>query len=82
MKSFLPIISLVLLTLTATSIFVASASSSSSTTTDKIYNVLNYGAIGDGKTLNTKAILSAIQAVKENNGGTLLFPSILMPHGI
>ncbi|MDP0495467.1 MAG: glycosyl hydrolase family 28 protein [Verrucomicrobiota bacterium JB024] len=36
--------------------------------------ILKYGAIGDGKTLNTTAIQAAIDAVAESGGGTLLVP--------
>lgn len=37
-----------------------------------VYNVTSYGAIGDGKTLNTKAIQKAIDACTP--GGTVLIP--------
>ena len=39
------------------------------------YNVLDYGAIGDGKTLNTKAIQKAINKCANNGGGTIEFPA-------
>ncbi|RKD12910.1 hypothetical protein BCY91_11295 [Pelobium manganitolerans] len=38
----------------------------------KIYNVVDFGAIGDGKTLNTKAIQKAIDACGKN--GVVLIP--------
>ena len=39
------------------------------------YNVLDFGARGDGKTNNTKAINSAIEAAAKNGGGTVYFPA-------
>ncbi len=39
------------------------------------YNVLDYGAKGDGATNNTKAINNAINAAAENGGGTVYFPA-------
>ncbi|MFC1538914.1 glycoside hydrolase family 28 protein [Candidatus Latescibacterota bacterium] len=38
------------------------------------YNVLNYGAVGNGKTLNTDAINNAISDCSESGGGTVTFP--------
>ena len=37
-----------------------------------IYDVRNYGAVGDGKTLNTAAIQKAIDDCGSKNGGTVL----------
>lgn len=42
---------------------------------ESTFNVRSYGAIGDGKTLDTPAINRAIEAVAAAGGGTLLFPS-------
>ncbi len=39
------------------------------------YNVLDYGARGDGKANNTKAINAAIDAAAKNGGGTVYFPA-------
>ncbi|MCA9734241.1 MAG: glycoside hydrolase family 28 protein [Deferribacteres bacterium] len=41
---------------------------------DAVFNVGDYGAIGDGKTLNTKAIQETINAAAEAGGGVVKFP--------
>ena len=41
---------------------------------DKRYNVAELGAIGDGKTLNTKAIQKVIDDCAANGGGTVVIP--------
>lgn len=41
----------------------------------RIYNICDYGAKGDGKTLNTKAIQSAIDKCFADKGGTVLIPA-------
>jgi len=38
------------------------------------YNILDYGAKGDGKTMNTKAINKTIEICNSNGGGTVLIP--------
>ncbi|MBA7521967.1 hypothetical protein ES705_14079 [subsurface metagenome] len=40
-----------------------------------IHNVTDYGGIGDGRTLNTKAIQQAINACSAKGGGTVHFPA-------
>jgi polygalacturonase len=42
---------------------------------EDFYNVLDFGAKGDGKTNNTKAINAAIEAASKNGGGTVYFPA-------
>lgn len=37
------------------------------------YNVLNFGAIGDGVTNDTKAVRDALEAAKSSNGGRVIF---------
>ena len=41
----------------------------------QVYNVRDFGATGDGKTLNTKAIQSAIDKCTAEQGGTVLIPA-------
>lgn len=38
------------------------------------YNVRDFGAVGDGVSLDTKAINLAIETASKNGGGTILFP--------
>src|SRR5437762_9805909 len=40
-----------------------------------MYNIRDYGATGDGKTLNTLAIQKAIDDCFNNKGGTVLIPA-------
>ena len=39
------------------------------------FNIKNFGAKGDGITLDTKAINDAIDAASKNGGGTVYFPA-------
>ncbi|MEO5996657.1 MAG: glycoside hydrolase family 28 protein [Chitinophagaceae bacterium] len=41
---------------------------------EKTFNIVDYGAVPDTKTLNTKAIQTAIDAASKNNGGKVIFP--------
>src|SRR6185436_13690231 len=41
----------------------------------KIYNVRDFGAKGDGSTVDTSAIQSAIDAANKDQGGTVLIPA-------
>lgn len=40
----------------------------------KEYNILNFGAVGDGVTLNTKAIQNAIDQAHADGGGVVVIP--------
>jgi polygalacturonase len=52
-----------------------SAGQESSTATQGIFDVRTYGAIGDGKTLDTDAVNRAIEAAAASGGGLVLFPA-------
>src|SRR4051794_5700655 len=41
----------------------------------RIFNIRDHGAVGDGKTLDTKAIQSAIDACSADRGGVVLIPA-------
>jgi polygalacturonase len=41
---------------------------------DRMFNLADFGAVGDGKTLNTEAFAKAIAAVKAAGGGKLVVP--------
>jgi len=57
------------------SFFFLSLLSGSVYCTNGFFNVREYGAVGDGKSSDTKAIASAIQACKDSGGGTVFFPA-------
>lgn len=41
----------------------------------EIFNIKKYGAVADGKTINTKAIQAAIDACAKNGGGQVIIPN-------
>lgn len=40
----------------------------------KVFNILDYGAVGDGQTMNTGAIKKAVAACQTASGGTVMVP--------
>ena len=42
---------------------------------DRTFNLADFGAVGDGRTLNTAAFTQAIAAVKSAGGGRLVVPA-------
>lgn len=45
-----------------------------STNLPSVYDIQTFGAVGDGTTMNTKAIQRAVDCVSGNGGGTIYFP--------
>lgn len=41
----------------------------------RVYNIADFGAVGDGSTLNTVAVQNAIDTCAKEDGGTVLVPS-------
>lgn len=54
---------------------LAQAQSSQPPTEQALFDVRNYGATGDGRTVDTPAINKAIEAIAAGGGGTLFFPA-------
>ena len=42
---------------------------------EKVFNVLDYGAVADGVTLNSAAVQAAVDACAEAGGGIVSFPA-------
>jgi hypothetical protein len=52
-----------------------SAAGSRATGGTRVYNIVDFGAKGDGKTLDTAAVQAAIDACNKDQGGTVLVPA-------
>jgi polygalacturonase len=46
---------------------------------ERSFNVRNFGALGDGNTIDTKAINEAIEAAAQSGGGMVYFPAGVYP---
>ncbi len=68
--SLLPVASL-----SAGAAFAQSPASSGTPLAARIYNVIDFGAKGDGKTLDTQAVQAAIDACHRDRGGIVLIPA-------
>jgi hypothetical protein len=53
----------------------------SSTLGTRVYNIVDFGAKGDGQSLDTRAVQSAIDACNRDRGGTVLVPAGVFPIG-
>src|SRR4051812_17929927 len=42
---------------------------------DRAFSIIEFGAVGDGKTLNTDAIKKAIEACRAAGGGRVVIPT-------
>lgn len=57
------------------SFFVLSIGIGNATLHSNVYNVKDYGAVGDGKTLDSPSINKTIDAAVQNGGGSVYLPS-------
>ena len=60
-------------------LIINACNSSNTSATEKL--ITNYGAVGDGVTINTLAIQSAIDEVSQNGGGKVIVPSGIFVSG-
>jgi polygalacturonase len=54
---------------------LAASSQTIATNTNNVYNIVNYGSIGDGKALNTPFIQKALDDCHKHGGGQVVIPT-------
>jgi polygalacturonase len=64
-----------LITAFLTLVILSTIGSNSALAGETSFNVRNFGALGDGNTIDTKAINDAIEAASKDGGGTVFFPA-------
>lgn len=74
MRSFSKFIAVIVALVVAILVSVPQATSSAAAGSSVFFNIRDYGAKGDGKSLDTNAINKAIETAASKGGGTVYFP--------